>query len=56
MRNLLDFLQKYHHWLIFILLEVVSGVLLFKYRTRSSRFVTFIWNDRLTSCAVSMAI
>lgn len=33
MRNLLDFLQKYHHWLIFILLEVVSGVLLFKYNS-----------------------
>ena len=33
MHNLLDFLQKYHHWLIFILLEVVSGVLLFNYNS-----------------------
>ena len=31
MRNLLDFLYKYHHWLVFILLEVVSVVLLFQY-------------------------
>ena len=33
MRNLLDFLQKYHHWLLFIFLEVVSGVLLFQYNS-----------------------
>ena len=33
MRNLLDFLYKYHHWLIFILLEVVSVVLLFQYNS-----------------------
>ena len=33
MRNLLDFLIKYHHWFIFILLEVASGVLLFKYNS-----------------------
>ena len=33
MRNLLDFLKMYHHWLLFIFLEVVSGVLLFKYNS-----------------------
>lgn len=33
MRNLLDFLYKYHHWLVFTLLEVVSVVLLFKYNS-----------------------
>ncbi|MBR6842950.1 MAG: rod shape-determining protein MreC [Prevotella sp.] len=33
MRNLLDFLAKYHHWFIFILLEVASGVLLLKYNS-----------------------
>ena len=33
MRNLLDFLIKYHHWFIFILLEVASGVLLLKYNS-----------------------
>ena len=33
MRNLLDFLYKYHHWLVFILLEVVSVVLLFQYKS-----------------------
>jgi rod shape-determining protein MreC len=29
MRNLLDFLRKYHHWFLFLLLEVISGVMLF---------------------------
>ena len=33
MRNLLDFLIKYHHWLVFLLLEVASGVLLFQYNS-----------------------
>ena len=33
MRNLLDFLKKYHHWLLFLLLEVISGVLLFQYNS-----------------------
>ena len=33
MRNLLDFLYKYHHWLVFILLELVSVVLLFQYNS-----------------------
>jgi rod shape-determining protein MreC len=33
MRNLLDFLIKYHHWFIFIILEVASGVLLLKYNS-----------------------
>ena len=36
MRNLLDFLYKYHHWLVFILLEVVSVVLLFQYNSYQS--------------------
>lgn len=31
MRNLLDFLIKYNYWFLFILLEVASFVLLFKY-------------------------
>ena len=33
MRNLLDFLYKYHHWLVFLVLEVVSVVLLFQYNS-----------------------
>ena len=33
MHNLLDFLQKYHHWLLFVLLEVISGVMLFRYNS-----------------------
>lgn len=31
MHNLSEFLQKYHHWFIFLLLEVVSMVLLFQF-------------------------
>lgn len=30
MRNLIEFLAKYNHWLVFVLLEVISFVLLFK--------------------------
>lgn len=33
MNNLIAFLAKYHHWLIFLLLEVVSGVMLFQYNS-----------------------
>ena len=33
MLNLLDFLRNYHHWFVFILLEVASGVLLFQYNS-----------------------
>ena len=33
MRNLLAFLTKYYHWLIFLLLEVASGVMLFKFNS-----------------------
>lgn len=33
MRNLLAFLAKYNHWFVFILLEVISFALLFKYNS-----------------------
>ena len=33
MKNLLDFLAKYHHWFFFVLLEVASVVLLFQYNS-----------------------
>ncbi len=36
MRNLLDFLIKYHHWFLFIFLEVISAVLLFRYNSYQS--------------------
>ncbi len=36
MKNLIAFLTKYHHWLIFVLLEVVSGVLLFQMNSYQS--------------------
>lgn len=33
MRNLLEFLAKYNHWLVFLLLEAVSATLLFRYNS-----------------------
>ena len=33
MQNLLEFLQKYHHWFLFVLLEVISLMLLFQYNS-----------------------
>ena len=36
MNNLLDFLAKHFHWLVFLLLETVSGVLLFSYNSYQS--------------------
>lgn len=33
MRNLLEFLARHNHWLLFVALEVVSAVLLFRYNT-----------------------
>jgi rod shape-determining protein MreC len=32
-KNLIAFLAKYHHWFLFVLLEVASGVLLFQYNS-----------------------
>lgn len=36
MRNLLEFLSKYYHWLLFVLLEAVSVSLLFSYNNYQS--------------------
>ncbi len=33
MHNLLEFLRKYNHWMVFVLLEVVSMVLLFQFNS-----------------------
>ncbi len=33
MHNLLEFLAKYNHWFVFLILEVVSMVLLFQYNS-----------------------
>ena len=33
MRNLLEFLSKYYHWLVFVVLEVISFVLLFQFNS-----------------------
>lgn len=31
MKNLIEFIRKYNHWLVFVVLEVISFVLLFQY-------------------------
>mgnify|MGYP002623978964 FL=1 len=33
MQNLLEFLQKYHHWFLFVVLEVISVILLLRYNS-----------------------
>lgn len=33
MQNLLDFFLKYYHWMLFLVLEVICGVLLFRYNS-----------------------
>ena len=33
MSSLLEFLKKYHHWFVFLLLEGISGVLLFQFNS-----------------------
>ena len=41
MRNLINFLLKYNYWFLFILLEVASFVLLFRFnRYQQSAFFT----------------
>lgn len=41
MQNLLEFLKRYHHWFLFLLLEVISTVLLFRYNSyQSSTWLT----------------
>lgn len=39
MRNLLDFLKKYHYWLVFVLLEGLSLLLLFRF----NRYQGSVW-------------
>ncbi len=36
MQNLLEFLKKHHHWFLFLLLETISAVLLFRYNSYQS--------------------
>ena len=37
MRNLLEFLAKYNHWFVFLILEVVSMVLLIIINRRADK-------------------
>ena len=41
MKNLLAFLQKYFHWVLFVTLEVVSLVLLFQY----NHYQNSVWSS-----------
>ena len=45
MRNLLEFFAKYHHWFLFLLLEIISFVLLFQYNSYQSS----VWFSRRIS-------
>ena len=51
MRNLLDFLKTYHHWFIFIFLEIISGVLLFQYNSFRHRMSW--WERSMSGRAIS---
>ena len=33
MRNLIEFIKKYNHWFVFVVLEIVCFVLLFKFNS-----------------------
>ena len=33
MKNLLEFLSRYYHWVLFVVLEVISLVLLFQFNS-----------------------
>jgi len=33
MKNLLDFITKHYHWMLFLLLEIISGFMLFRYNS-----------------------
>ena len=37
MKNLLEFLGKYYHWVLFVVLEVISLVMLFQFSQLCSR-------------------
>ena len=39
MKNLLAFVTRYYHWFLFIFLEVISGVLLF----RANNYQSSVW-------------
>lgn len=57
MRNLIEFLTKYNHWFVFVILEVISMVLLFQYNSyqgsvwfSSANFVTgkiYEWDSEI---------
>lgn len=47
MRNLLEFLTRYHHWLLFVLLEIVGLVFLFQY----NNYQNAVWVTSANSVA-----
>ena len=46
MHNLLEFLAKYNHWFVFVILEVVSFVLLFQYNSYQGS----VWFSSANAC------
>lgn len=47
MRNLLEFLSKYNHWFVFVVLEIISIILLFQYNNYQSS----VWFSSANSVA-----
>ena len=50
MRNLLDFIHAHYHWLVFLILEVISLTLLFQY----NKYQSAAWVSTANSIAGSM--
>ena len=55
MHNLTEFLAKHNHWFVFLVLEVVSMVLLFRYNSYQGR-VWFSWANAVTCKAYGWAL
>ena len=50
MRNLLEFLQRYHHWFLFVLFEALSLVLLFQF----NHYQSSVWFSTANALAGSV--
>ena len=50
MKNLLAFVTRYYHWFLFALLEIISGVLLF----RANNYQSSVWFSSANAVAGSI--
>ena len=50
MRNLLEFLQRYHHWFLFVLFEALSMILLFQF----NHYQSSVWFSTANALAGKM--